>query len=257
MTEKALTLDRSELASFLKTPAQIKQFEQLFRIINEVNPASDTPGIEQLAGSALANSNKALALIKELAQSMAVSMALNGSDRLLPVLNELSKNIQAAQLLPLHKPAKRTRYGSFYDTTTQVAAVVNTPQAVTFDATDLSRGVYLGSPASRVYVDTPGVYNFQLSVQLDKITGGSAIFYIWFRKNGVDVANSASQIRVQGNNAEVFSALNYFFDLAANDYIEIMFSVTDLSIQLLAAPAASPVPSIPSIILTVSDNIRG
>jgi hypothetical protein len=71
------------------------------------------------------------------------------------------------------------------------------------------------------------------------------------------VANSASRITIQGNNAEIFSSLNYFFDLKANDYVELMFSVTDLSVELKTFPAAAPHPGIPSIILTVNNNIEG
>jgi hypothetical protein len=36
-----------------------------------------------------------------------------------------------------------------------------------------------------------------------------------------------------------------------------MFSVTDLSVELAATAAAAPHPGIPSIILTVSNNIGG
>ena len=104
-------------------------------------------------------------------------------------------------------------YGSFYDTTTQTATVINTATAITFNNTDLSNGVYIGSPTSRIIVDSEGIYNFDTSFQIDKTSGGTAIFDFWFRLNGVDVANSASRIRIQGNNAEIFSSLNYFFDL--------------------------------------------
>ena len=169
----------------------------------------------------------------------------------------LATDVQGLAVTPPVLPSlKRARYGSFYDTTTQVATVINTATAITFNTTSLTKGVYLGSPTSRVYVDTEGVYNYQISIQLDKTSGGTAEFYIWFRVNGVDVADSASQIRVQGNNAEIFSALNYLFDLKAGDYVEVMFSVSDLSVQLLAVAATAPVPGIPSIILTVSNNIN-
>jgi hypothetical protein len=159
-------------------------------------------------------------------------------------------------MTPAPREFKRSRYGSFYDTTTQAATVINTATAITFNTTDLSNGVYLGSPTSRVYVDTEGVYNFDTSFQLDKTAGGTGIFDFWFRLNGVDVTDSASRIRVQGNNAEVFSSLNYFFDLKANDYVELMFSVDDLSVELTSFAAAAPHPGIPSIILTVN-NIGG
>jgi hypothetical protein len=170
---------------------------------------------------------------------------------------ELQKQVQALEVTPPHRQFERSRYGSFYDTTTQTATTINTAKAVTFNNTDLTNGVYLGTPTSRVYVDTPGIYNFDTSFQLDKTTGGVGLFYLWFRVNGVDVPDSASQIRVQGNNAEIFSSLNYFFDLNADDYVEIMYSVDDLGVQILAEVAAAPHPGIPSIILTVSNNIGG
>jgi hypothetical protein len=170
---------------------------------------------------------------------------------------ELQKQIEGLQMTPAPREFERSRYGSFYDTTTQTATTINTAKAITFNNTDLSRGVYLGTPTSRVYVDTPGIYNFDTSFQLDKTSGGLAEFYFWFRLNGTDVPDSASQIRIQGNDAEIFSSLNYFFDLNAGDYVEMMFSTTSLSVELLSVPAAAPVPGIPSIILTVSNNIGG
>jgi hypothetical protein len=160
-------------------------------------------------------------------------------------------------MTPPPREFKRARYGSFYDTTTQLATVINTATAITFNNTDLSNGVFIGSPASRIVVDSEGIYNFDTSFQIDKTSGGVAEFYFWFRLNGVDVPDSASQIRIQGNNAEIFSSLNYFFDLKASDYIELMFSVSDLSVELKSFVAGAPVPSIPSIILTVNNNIGG
>ena len=173
-------------------------------------------------------------------------------------LANLATDVQGLALSPPVTPQlKRARYGSFYDTTTQLGTTINTAKAITFNTTDLSNGVYIGSPASRIYVDTSGIYNYDMSFQLDKTSGGVGDFFIWFRLNGVDVTDSASYIRIQGNNAEIFSSLNYFFDLNAGDYVEIMFSVSDLSVELAAFAAAAPVPAIPSIILTVANNIEG
>ena len=149
----------------------------------------------------------------------------------------------------------RHAYGSFYDTTTQTAAVINTAYAMTFNTTDLSYGVYVGSPTSRIYVVGDGVYNFQFSTQLDKTSGGVGLIYIWFRVNGVDVANSASQVRLQNNNSELLAAWNIILNMKSGDYFEIMWSVDDTGIILLAQAAAAPVPAIPSVILTVTDNI--
>lgn len=176
---------------------------------------------------------------------------------LLAQIAELQKQVEGLQMAPPPRQFAASRYGSFYDTTTQAAATINTATAITFNTTDLSNGVFLGSPTSRVTVDTPGIYNFQTSIQLDSSVATAENFYLWFRLNGVDVTNSASQLRTQGNNAEVFVALNYFFNLKANDYVELMYSVSDLGVQLLASGAVAPHPGIPSVILTVSNNIGG
>jgi len=281
-TSRKLNLTRDQLAAFLTDQQQIRQFELLFSTVDTIQVIIGTD-FEYQADNAAANANNALAQISALAQESAVSEAVidgkttlalgqiailaqetsvsiavaeNKANQALALLAQLTAAVEGLQMTPPPREFKRSRYGSFYDTTTQTATTINTAKAITFNTTDLSQGVFL-STTSRVMVDTEGIYDYQLSIQLDKTTGGTAEFYIWFRLNGVDVTDSASQIRLQGNNAEVFSSLNYFFDLKAGDYVEIMFSVADLSVELAATAAAAPHPGIPSIILTVSNNIGG
>lgn len=73
MATQKLNLTRDQLATFLKNHEQIKQFERLFQIVDEVAPSSDTPGIEVLAGNGLASANDALAQIVRLAQDSAIN----------------------------------------------------------------------------------------------------------------------------------------------------------------------------------------
>lgn len=226
---------------------------------------------------------------------------------------------------------KNPQYGTFYDTTTQTATLVNTAYPININSTDLSNGISVQTTAavvtgtisngggvagtvldvtavtsgtisigqtltgtgitagtrviafvsgtggtgtytvdvsqlvasttinatksSRVQVTQAGAYNFQFSIQLDKTTGGTGLFFVWARINDSDQAWSASQLRLQGNNAEIFVALNLIYSLNANDYFELMYSVDDTSVQMLAQAASAPVPAIPSVILTVTDNI--
>lgn len=144
------------------------------------------------------------------------------------------------------------KYGSFYDTTTQTAAVINTAYAVTLNTTDLSNGVSRGSPTSRIVVTTAGKYNFQFSAQLHKTNASVGYIYIWARVNGTDIADSASKISINGSQAETIAAWNFVLNMAANDYFELMWSTNDTNCQLLANTASSPVPGIPSVILTAT-----
>lgn len=150
------------------------------------------------------------------------------------------------------------RYGTFFDTTDQTAAAANTAYAITFNNTDLSAGVYLGTPTSRIYVDRPGAYNFQFSLQLQSTSSASAKeVYIWARLNGdtTTVANSATKITIQGNNDHYVAAWNFVLKMNTGDYFELMWATTNTTVQILADPATAFCPAIPSAILTVSCNI--
>jgi hypothetical protein len=249
-----LNLTRDQLASFLQDHEQIKQFERLFQVVSdEVAPFSVTEATI-LAGDAVASANQALASVE------VMKSVLEYLDRAPAAASQeqvaaLQEQITALQQMPPPKQHRTPRYGSFYDTTTQTAAAINTAYPMTFNTTDLSFGVTRGSPTSRIFVDRPNVYNIQFSTQLDKTSGGVGGVWIWLRKNGVNIPDSTGHIRIQGNNAEILAAWNYIIQLNAGDYIELMWEVDDTSVQLLAEAATGIHPAIPSVILTVTDNI--
>jgi hypothetical protein len=168
---------------------------------------------------------------------------------------DIQTEIQSLSLAPPPKQFRTPRYGSFYDTTTQNAAAINTAYPVTLNTTDLSFGVTRGSPTSRIFVDRPNVYNIQFSAQLRNTSGGAHGIWIWFRKNGTDVPDSATKVRIQGNNTEAVAAWNYLLEMNAGDYFELMWEVDDLGVQLFADPATAIHPEIPSVIVTVTHNV--
>lgn len=143
-------------------------------------------------------------------------------------------------------------YGAFSDTTTQTVASINTAYAMTFNTTDEANGVSRGSPTSRLVVSEQGVYNIQFSAQLDKTSGAAAAIYIWLRKNGSNVPNTASKVVVQGTAAELVAAWNFVIQLEATNYVELMWSSDDTDVVLQAASATSVWPAIPSVICTVT-----
>jgi hypothetical protein len=242
---------RAELARFMPDHASIRAFEQLFKVAGELTP-------NEIAQLGVLIQEVTLQADSAGAQAAAANGALDRIADSLELMAYAPPRLPVAlpdDVAPPIAPPKRSRFGSFYDTTNQTAAAINTAYAVTFNTTDLSEGVYRGSPTSRIYVDEPGVYNFQFSAQLDKTAGGVGIFDFWIRVNGADIANSAGRVRIQGNNAELITAWNFLTRMKAGDYFELMWAVDDTSCQIMAFPAAAPHPGIPSVILTVSNNI--
>ena len=147
------------------------------------------------------------------------------------------------------------RYGTFYDTTDQTADSVNTPYAVTFNNTDLMAGVYLGTPTSRIYVDRPGAYNFQFSIQFISNSASAQLIYVWARINGVDVPFSATKITMKGGAEAYVAAWNFVLRMNTGDYFELMWATDDTDVELHADAATAFCPAIPSVIMTVSCNI--
>jgi hypothetical protein len=140
-------------------------------------------------------------------------------------------------------------YGSFYDTTTQTAAAINTPYAMTLNSTAESNQIAVTN-SSRITFKNRGTYNIQFSAQLDQTSGASHNIFIWFRKNGVDIANSASVVAIQGSTAELVAAWNFVITVLGGDYIQIMWAVNNTAVQIVAAPATAFCPAIPSVIAT-------
>lgn len=235
----SLGLTRDQLAKFLGDHESIKAFENLFSATSALVP-------------------QVFVVLPELAQDneLDTETAEARGTEALQAIEKLRTAVEMASLAPPQTPAKRARYGQFYDTTTQTAAAINTAYAVTFNTTDISNGVYLGSPTSRVVVDTEGVYNFQVSMQFDAIAGSNRQVWVWFRKNGTDIQNSAMHLNIQNANSEVLQAFNLLVDMKAGDYLEVMWEVGNTDAQMAAYAATAIHPAIPSIILTATNNIR-
>lgn len=147
------------------------------------------------------------------------------------------------------------RYGVFRSSVSQPLAAAGVAQAVTYSATDITAGVSVGTVTSRLYVDRPGAYNFQFSLQLVSKDVSTKLVYVWARINGTDVGDSATKITMQGNNDAYVAAWNFVLRMNTGDYFELMWSGNNLNLEIEASAAAAPHPAIPSVIMTVSCNI--
>ena len=145
-------------------------------------------------------------------------------------------------------------YGSFYDTTTQSAAAL-TATAITFNSTELSYDVAIGTPTSRFVVTRAGIYNIQFSAEISNPSAAIDDVTIWIRQNGVNLANSAGIVGTPpkhgGVNGHTIIGWNYILQAAANDYFELYWITDNGTTQILTYPASASHPQAPSMILTV------
>ena len=143
-------------------------------------------------------------------------------------------------------------YGSFFDTTTQSGSA-NTVYAVKHNTTDFGSGVSIVSD-TRITMAEAGIYTIISTQQYSHTSGNVVNITGWLRKNGTDVSNSATDLRLKGNGEAELYAINYFVSASAGDYYEIMWSPNDSSTEIIyIAPRTSPTrPAVPSVITTVN-----
>jgi len=114
-----------------------------------------------------------------------------------------------------------------------------------------------GTCRSKLKAEVAGVYNVQFSVQFVNTDNNIHDTDIWMRKNGTNVPDSNSQFSIPnrhgGVDGHLIAALNLFIDLAADEYIELMWSTTNTSttIQYIAAQTGPVRPATPSVIVTM------
>lgn len=152
---------------------------------------------------------------------------------------------------PQFPPKAKAIYGSFSSTLTQdVVAGVELP--LVYDTKDIATSKELNVlfPSSRIIVSKKGVYKVLSSVQLDKTTGGNDDVSMYISVNTIPVPNSASRESINANEEGIMT-IEWFVELNAGDFVEVVLYSTVLGIRALSLSTFPPVPAIPSIITTI------
>jgi hypothetical protein len=173
-------------------------------------------------------------------------------DNVIPIAAVLVDSATAGEIFVRPTIEQQKYYGEFTKTSDQSPAVINTAYALTFDNTEIAEGISIGSPASRIVVVQSGLYQFDATVQIGSSSSSPKTVWLWFRKNGTDVANSARLVTININNGYTAVSMSEFFSLAANDRIEIMFAANDTAITVDNVAATAFAPAAPAVVLAVS-----
>jgi hypothetical protein len=158
----------------------------------------------------------------------------------------------ASATVPFTDIAER-KYGQFYSTQDQTPAA-NTPTALTFNnSSAFNTGITVAS-SSQITFDTTGVYSISVSVQFDNKDASDHDAYIWFRKNGTDIADSNSIVTVPktGDGGNTLLAVSILESVTAGQYIEVITMVANANVDIehVAAAVGPPAyPAVPSVIL--------
>lgn len=145
----------------------------------------------------------------------------------------------------------RFYYGSFYDTTVQTAAQINTPYAIKIANTDIASG-FRTANTTQIIAQNHGLYNFQFSLQMTSSNSSQSNFWIWPRKNGQDIPASATKVTIAGNGSSLAPSWNFLISMEPNDYFQLMWATDSTNVTIDAPAATAFCPSTPSVILTVS-----
>ena len=164
----------------------------------------------------------------------------------------------AGQLTAISSSGITPAYGQFWSNTSQTVASANTEYRFSFNNSDPTSNVVLGTGASnsQIIINQTGLYNIQFSAQVDKALGGgtTASAYIWFKKNGTAIPDSAGFVTLD-QNLQVVQSWNILANVAnVGDYYEIAYaaSATVFSFPTIAGNAIIGYPASPSIIVTVT-----
>ena len=145
---------------------------------------------------------------------------------------------------------QRSLYGRFSSVIDQAPLAINTPYAVQFGTTDVSRGFHADGEAipdySKIYAEESGFYKFDATLSLTSTNSSAKAFYVWMRKNGVDIPRSAKRQSITGNGTYQTLAYIYSTSLNKDDYIQIMYASDDTTVSIDAPAATAFCPAIPS-----------
>lgn len=170
----------------------------------------------------------------------------------LPIAQVITVDATTGQIAVRPTVEQQLFYGQFSKTTDQVPSAANTADAITWTAALISNGISIGAPTSRIVAANAGLYKFSASFQLTSGSASVKNVWLWYRKNGADIANSALVTSMDSGTAIRAPSRSLLISLAAGDYVELMWAADDTNVTLDAIPATAFAPAAPAALLTVN-----
>ena len=189
----------------------------------------------------------------------AATTPLAGTELFETVQSGDSKKVAAADIgnsataVPFLSLAGRA-YISAYSNTDQTGSV-SAATAIKLENTDFGAGITIANDGSgnptRITFAAAGTYALAPSFQFKNTDTANHDATFWFRKNGTDIANSASIANVPkaADGGATLAQIVFYEPVTAGQYIEIMWLPENVAVTLDFIAAGAIAPAIPSVIL--------
>lgn len=145
-------------------------------------------------------------------------------------------------------------YLSAYDATDQTGST-SAATAAKIATTSFSSGISIANDGSgnptRVTFTAAGTYMIAPSIQLANSDTSDHDVTIWFRKNGSNIANSATVITVPkaADGGSAFFQIVLYEQVTAGQYIEMMWLPENVAVTFNYVAAGAIAPAVPSVII--------
>lgn len=184
---------------------------------------------------------------------MTAGTALGGSELFEAVQTSSSVKISAQQIKN-YTTTNDKAYATFYSTVDQTAAAANTTYIATFsNSASYNTGVTLAS-TTNVTVTNAGLYQGSFNAQLANSDTTDRTATFWLRKNGVNIADSATIISIPkaADGGVTFFEFAFIEQMTASQYLQVAWQVSNTGVRIDSSVAAGDVPGIPSIIFNIN-----
>ena len=143
-------------------------------------------------------------------------------------------------------------FAQLADTTNQTATAINTAQGITWNTTAYSQGISVdGTDASKIYFTHSGKYYINFSCLLHSESANNKDIWVYPAINGTAITGSGIHHTLATNDHKRTLSKAGIFDITAGDYLQAMWAVDDLDLDLHQEAATAFAPATPSATLSI------
>lgn len=144
--------------------------------------------------------------------------------------------------------------GTFYSNVAQTAVQANTAYPITFNNSGLKCPHVSVANSSEVICEDQGLYRFEFRLHLQAPKNQSGRVWIWGRKNGVDIPESATELSLYGSGtieATLFPSWSFLQSMDANNWFQLMWATDNTAIKIFQPEPTAFAPASRSAVIRV------